>query len=104
MGSALVHSFASLYARHEDSGELVFFMSEGLMVIIEEVVMALGRACGIKGKSSLWKWVGYIWTFIGFVIPAMRAVAGQANSGMWAHPDVPYSIMAKVKDHLVATA
>lgn len=92
--SGIVHTSASLYARHQDSGEFVFFIGQGLAVVVEEIAMVIAKRCGISGQSYFWKVLGYFWVFIAFTWQAKRAVAGQAAAGMWASPDVPFSIVS----------
>jgi len=83
--SACIHAFASIafYGELRTNGEFSYFLGQGLAIMIEDHVIALGRKLGFRDHSA-WKVVGYVWVFLWFGLNSIW-IANMSAAGIWNH-------------------
>lgn len=76
----------SLFATGRDLGDIRFFLTQAIAIMIEDHVIAFGRhVLGIKGTSRFWKGVGFCWV-VAFTTWSRRSWYGpQVEKGYWVN-------------------
>ncbi|KAF2756077.1 hypothetical protein EJ05DRAFT_487879 [Pseudovirgaria hyperparasitica] len=79
-----IHGFAAMLTHRDFSTnrEFEFFMSQAVMIFIEDHVIKLGKALGLR-PNRFWRLVGYISTIIWFGHSVAIWQSSSVRRGMW---------------------
>ena len=84
--SATIHAGSSMlcYRDFRDNSEYFFFLSQAVVIMIEDHVMHFGRYLGLR-DSLLWRMVGYSWTVVWFGMSMRVYSLAAIRAGIWYH-------------------
>ncbi|EMD64284.1 hypothetical protein COCSADRAFT_89894 [Bipolaris sorokiniana ND90Pr] len=88
--SAIIHSAAAMLVNQawSDDGGSVFFMSQAVIILVEDHLIALGKKMGFR-DNLMWRMVGLVWTVIMIGWPAEYWIRRQISYGIWVHERSP---------------
>ncbi|GLB07359.1 hypothetical protein AtubIFM57258_002690 [Aspergillus tubingensis] len=103
--SCLFHQAQMFNVTRRDMGELAFFMSQPLAIVLEDLVRWAWKKTGISGKSIYFeKVVGYSWTFVWFSMSLHLYINGLVQARVmkdWLFGYTPLEIGADAKQQLL---
>ncbi|EUC28107.1 hypothetical protein COCCADRAFT_110011 [Bipolaris zeicola 26-R-13] len=88
--SWIIHSVAAMLVNQAwtDDGGFVFFMSQAVIILVEDHLIALGKKMGFR-DNWMWRVVGLVWTVIMVGWPAEYWVSRHISYGIWVHQRSP---------------
>ncbi|GFN12541.1 hypothetical protein AtubIFM55763_003202 [Aspergillus tubingensis] len=103
--SCLFHQAQMFNVTRRDMGELAFFMSQPLAIVVEDLVRWAWKKTGISGKSIYFeKVVGYSWTFVWFSMSLHLYISGLVQARVmkdWLFGYTPLEIGADARQQLL---
>jgi hypothetical protein len=80
--SAVIHVYGAYVLTGKSCNEWTFFLSQAVIIMIEDHVLDAAKAAGIK-PNFFWHSVGYIWVIAWFSYSLRFWMDGLARAGFW---------------------
>lgn len=88
--SAIVHAGASILLERswDDVGSMKFFLGQAAVIFVEDHVVALGKAMGLR-DSWAWRVLGFLWTVVMVGWGSDAWFRRSLEHGLWVHDRTP---------------
>ncbi|KAF1984761.1 hypothetical protein K402DRAFT_335851 [Aulographum hederae CBS 113979] len=91
--SGFMHAMAAIYTAGYECGEMRFFLSQALAIMVEDHVIEFGKYLGLgtgKGRweRRIWAVVGWVWTVAWFSWSLRDWIGRNVAEGSWEHGQV----------------